>query len=113
MKHFVLFFVGALCFSSALKANDVTGRTLLEMCLSDEKTARTICQMWINGFHNGVFAAQAVTKSNQVPCLKGTTGGQARVVIVKFMRDFPTLLEQPVHVVAFLALQRAFPCKAN
>jgi Rap1a immunity proteins len=94
----------------------LTGNVLYDACNDrDNLTNQTFCNMWILGFSTGFFDAQAEAhrqKLTAVSCLpNGITGEQARLIVEEFMKDNPKLLHHPADVIAFAALNAAFPCK--
>jgi hypothetical protein len=89
-----------------------TAMMLHNICASDDERENTGCDMWIGGFEAGLFAAQAASpKDRRITCLpNGFTGGQAKLIVIKFLKDHPNILHEPADVVAFVAISQAFPC---
>ncbi len=70
--------------------------------------------MWISGFEAGLFAAQHAAGMNMSVCLpEGITGEQAILIIEKFMKENPKILNMGADVVAHFALWQAFPCPGS
>lgn len=104
----LLIFSASNSFAAGFK-----GTELNEMCASENKGMKNICNMWISGFQAGIAAGRSAAKTDFSVCLPdGFTGNQATLIIEKFMKDNPATLHNPAEVVAFYALSREFPCKS-
>jgi len=111
MKAVILSVVfSALLSCHVSAAESITGNSLYQLC--HDKDTDGLCAMWVTGFLNGVVAAKDKRLPAACPPPK-VTGGQARLVIEKFMSDHPDLLHMSAHGVADAALAGAFPCKAS
>jgi hypothetical protein len=102
--------------AASFAAETFTGNDLHELCVSSNEKGDLACTSWITGFKAGLAAAQAMAEEKRPSplCLpKQVTGDQARLIIVKFMKDFPNTLHHSASVVAFSALRFAFPCAKN
>jgi len=94
--------------AASLAAETFTGNDLHELCVSSNEKGDLACTSWITGFKAGLAAAQAMAEEKRPSplCLpKQVTGDQARLIIVKFMKDFPNTLHHSASVVAFSALR--------
>lgn len=86
----------------------LTGKDLDLICRN--KGGDQMCAMWTNGFLLGIIAARDTGLTAACPPPK-TTGAEARLIIEKFMREHPEVLQFGVWGVANSALAAAFPCK--
>ena len=112
MNRAIMTALFVLCASKSLAG--FSGNDLYELCTSDTKSAKAVCETWISGFQAGIFAANLGAKTNLSACLPvGFTGNQAKLIIEKFMKDFPATLHNKAEVVALFALSREFPCKGS
>jgi len=81
--------------AASFAAETFTGNDLHELCVSSNEKGDLACTSWITGFKAGLAAAQAMAEEKRPSplCLpKQVTGDQARLIIVKFMKDFPNTL---------------------
>jgi hypothetical protein len=108
--------------ASVMSPISVSGNAFLAHCETEEdKITREACKLWVDGFLNGLVAGMAAAtpgeaefdaQKNNVVCFTETaTYGQVFPLILKYIRDHPAEREDPTAVLAFSALQDAFPCK--
>jgi hypothetical protein len=95
-----------------MAAEGPTGNTLYQLCANKTESAEMACEMWITGFTAGA-TKNAPTKIHSVCLPSRSTPAQARLVIEKFMREHPEVLQLPDAAVAYAALGQAFPCSAK
>jgi len=110
-----------VCTLSAASAQDeqFTGTKLYMLCTADAGSQDdTVCDTWMLAYSDGLTDTQSIAKNEHkspVTCIPVGQGGtsplQFRLVVVKFMRDNPQILNHPAHLVAYSAIKRAFPCK--
>lgn len=111
MKMKLLVGIAILLGISTTSHAEFNGIDLWNMCASGAK-GTAVCKTWITGFQSGLYAARVAGEAGETVCLpKGFTGNQAHLIVEKFMRDHPQLLNNSADVVAFTALSLAFPCK--
>ena len=124
MKRILLGICGLLASASASlgesnaapKAED-----LYKGCIAGPSTTGDFfCGTWVAGFYTGLAVAQvAATSKHQaaVTCIPtgaaAVTPLQIRLIIENCMRANPEILSQPVEAVAFIAIERAFPCQPS
>ena len=122
MRSVTLAMFGLFCSACAAWGQSPHAEDLNKACTSASGTpGDSVCKTWVSGFYSGLAMAQVDASTNhKVPatCLPSGSGAastdQMRLIIQKFMRDNPQLLNQPMEMVAFLAIQGAFPCpKSN
>src|SRR5262249_21655830 len=116
MKRCLLAVLSVFYLSATSLAADkaFTGNDLHELCVSRNEKGDLACTSWISGFKSGLFAAQEMAEGKGASrlCLSNqVTSEQARLIIVKFMKDYPNTLHYSASIVAFSALEMAFPCK--
>jgi Rap1a immunity proteins len=112
----LVFILVCLALVSPLKAEEgaLKGTWLYTAC-TGTPDARAVCQAWIIGFYTGLSFKQAaaapINKDLPPVCIpRDSTGGQASLIVEKFMRDHPESLNRPAWAVAYAALMQAFPC---
>jgi hypothetical protein len=117
-KALLLLLLLALALSPQARAADnpdLSAQALYDLCNNNDQHAQDVCQSWIYGFAWGMVTSQIATSAaNLSPgtCIpEGVTGGQALLIIEKFMRDHPELLHHNAAVFSGFALTQAFPCK--
>lgn len=83
------------------------------MCTKQDNPAFIhMCDSYVAGFGQGMIAAQAMARHGSPVCLPETlTSEQAQTIILKFMAERPTLMNQEAMTLAAVALSNAFPCK--
>jgi hypothetical protein len=104
-----ILFVFGLLLSPVSASADTTGMDLRKLCSLKD---RSMCQMFIAGFHWGLFAAHKSKTNGEEVCLPDNlTGEQANLIVEKFIKDNPQALQLPTAQLVFSAFYRAFPCK--
>jgi hypothetical protein len=91
----------------SLSAQAFTGTQLYSFCDSDKNSLGDIaCNAYVRGFTDGLLTGQAVPyrPERQMELI------QARLLILKFMRDHPEMLDQDASFVAGMAVNGIFPC---
>ena len=93
-----------------------TGADLSRACDDSAPAISNICSSWISGFLAGVKAVQVDQEGRKTPaatCIpREVLGSQAQLVIEKFMRENPEFLNFNASLIAYMALERAYPCAA-
>jgi hypothetical protein len=113
MKRMIIASILIFCASRSIAAG-LSGTELYGFCTNQNKSVRTVCETWISGFQAGIYAQSQAAKTDVSVCLPdGFTGAQAKLIIDKFMKDFPATLHNQAEIVAFFALSREFPCKGS
>lgn len=96
-----------------------SGKAFLAACNAERhKLMHAACNLWADGFLNGLAAGIAAASPNEVDpentfvCFpKTATHGQLLPLILKYIEDHPANQGEPTAVLALAALQEAFPCK--
>ena len=99
-----------------------SGNAFLAQCdTSGDAIGKEACNVWVDGFMNGLVTGMAAatpgeaefdTEKNGIVCFTKTAMfGQVFPLILKYIRDHPAERKDPTAVLAFSALQEAFPCK--
>jgi Rap1a immunity proteins len=97
-------------WSCGSAADEFSGTLLEGMCASDN--TKDICENWIAGFADGLFASRVAAETGRSACLpNGFTGYQANKIVKKFIAENPQLLQEPARAIVFIALSHAFPCR--
>jgi Ssp1 endopeptidase immunity protein Rap1a len=69
---------------------DFTGNDLYDLCTERTKEADSACNWWMIGYTSGFFSAPRLTRpKDEKSCLNGVTAKQVRLVVEKFMREYP------------------------
>jgi len=107
-----------IAYSAKAHAEDnqeLTAQNLYDICTNNSQDVQRGCGLWIHGFARGMQYSQIFAYHEHlraVTCLPASlTGGQARVIIEKYMQDHPEELHFQAVAVAGGALVRAFPCE--
>jgi hypothetical protein len=95
---------------------ELSGADLYRLCALDNKRADAACKMWITAFGGALFYAQTITNrekgSTALTCMPdGVSGIQFKLIIEKFLRDNPSIINMDAVSLAGAALIGAFPCK--
>jgi Rap1a immunity proteins len=113
----VLFLLLILPVSSVEAASERTGYDFLLACEGKPGALETIGEMRCAAYLLGFLDSYAITsqwlpRDRRFICLpkQGLQGGQALLVLTKWLREHPSELHQTVRVVAFQALKDTFPC---
>jgi hypothetical protein len=96
-----------------------SGNAFLAACNTGrDKIMQAACNLWADGFLNGLAAGIAaaspedVNPEKTIICFpKTATHGQLLPLILKYIKDHPADEDQPTASLAFQALQEKFPCK--
>jgi hypothetical protein len=115
-KYLTVAAVIPILLLSHFEAKSLSTGEVFAACTSTDKTAETMCAIYMTGFMNGITFDQ-ITRGdgpNKICMPKGITGNDVKVIFEKFMRDNPKLqnetkLDQPAVVVG-MALFQAYPC---
>lgn len=96
--------------TAQLKSMDLQG-----LCSQMPETSRDsmLCQFYIAGVYDGLFGGQIMAKRHMSSCLPAISGGQARLIVEKYMRDHPENLNMTADVLVASALFSAYPCKTS
>jgi len=97
----------------AAELEQTTGIELNEYCSDHSASAKSVaCSMYIRGFGAGIEAGDgSKEKDKRIWCFPhNLTVAQARLVIEKYMRDNPGLLNLSAGMIVSIALNSAFPC---
>lgn len=108
----IVFFAAVL--ASPTWAATLTGNKLEQFCSSPTGSpGQLACVMYIQGFVGGIEAGDGTkVKDKRAWCFPdGSTVGQSKLVVQKYMRDNPQDLHNEAAVVVGIALVQAFPCK--
>ena len=105
----------------AATGTSVSGTSLYQQCTAAPETeANHLCEVWVIGFTTGLTDTQAMIAAKHgapVTCIPLGEGGaspdQVRLIIEKFMRNYPQLLNYPADIVALKAINLAFPCSKS
>ncbi len=93
-----------------------TAEQLSWKCLADDKTIEANlglieCVMYLNGVMDGLRMMLAVNPAKFFcPPDQGTSGGQKRLVYLKYLEKHPEHLHRTARVVVLAAFAEAFPC---
>ena len=119
MKHILLI----ICFLAASVAPVLafTGMDLSQQCSSaPESLGDTFCKTFVTAFTLGLGAVQNQAYAEHkttMTCIPTGEGGatmdQIRLIVEKFMRDNPQILNKPADVIMFVAINKAFPCPVS
>jgi hypothetical protein len=105
----VVFILACLVIACPAKA-DFTGADLQSACTHNQD----ICNFWITSFLLGAFGSRTVSQQGNftpVGCPPaGTTPTQARLIVEKYMHDYPEELRLPAQEIVFAASRLAYPC---
>ena len=105
-------FVAITGFNYQAHAQGYTGMDLIKECSSLEKNRDMFCLGYLRGFTNGVIVGQQFAQLGHLLCLpSGVTPEQLRLIVQKFARDNPVLLNQDALVVTGRAVLDAFRCQ--
>lgn len=115
MKGVVSFVVIFLLSFSNGEANEFKAVKLYEFCTRKSDSPESIgCSAYITGFTEGLFIGKSLPGSGHSYCPpKGMTTAQARLVIEKFLRERPQMLNEAASSMAMAALVLAFPCNSK
>jgi hypothetical protein len=97
-------------------AQEFTGIKLYQFCSdpNPSSAASLGCSAYVAGFMEGLFIGKSLPGSGHSFCPpKGLTVPQGRLVIEKFMRDRPKILNEAASSISMAALVLAFPCDAT
>ena len=115
MEARVLFIVSLMFISPVVAAEPVflTGNKLQEFCSSPHNSREDIaCAYYLKGFVSGIEVGDGARDDERMWCFpEGSTIGQARLVVEKYMREHPETLHRDAGVIAGIALFAAFGCK--
>jgi hypothetical protein len=109
----ILVLLGAFLISPT-SAAALTGNGLQEFCSGPEGSSKSLgCTLYVQGFVAGVQPADGTKrKDTRMWCFPdGSTIGQTRLIVEKYMRDNPQALHQEASIIVRKALLFAFPCK--
>lgn len=112
MTRMILVICGLLV--SANSAFALSAADLYKQCTAAPGTdLDLLCQVWVTGYGAGLTDAQSLSSKTKT-CIPvgegGATPNQLRLIIEKFMRDYPQFLNESADLVAYEAISRAFPC---
>ena len=87
-------------------AAGLTGNGLQEYCSGPEGSSKSLaCTLYVSGFLAGIRLLTALKENTRMWCFPdGSTIGQSRLIIEKYMRDNPQSLHQDASVIAGKAL---------
>ena len=93
-----------------------TGNEFLNLCdATSIQTNLPSCRLFLNGFIQGMFAAKwdhAGTEARAAKCssnIDNVTNQQLLDVVLKFLRDNPSLRDAPIGALAYEAINGAWP----
>jgi Ssp1 endopeptidase immunity protein Rap1a len=99
-------------FGVADAAETITGNVLYQTCSSPDQSSKQSCGLYIAGLLAGVI----ISKDKKLPSVcppEKVTGQQAQLIVEKFMREHPDVLDLPANAIAYTALGIAFPCPSR
>jgi hypothetical protein len=105
--------VGAcMIFGASAEANDAnSGVHWLRKCTNPEPALQIECTIYVRALiEYDEMRANTLGQTRLICPEKGFTMGQAREVVVSYLRDKPEELHRPFALLAHLALQAALPC---
>ncbi len=88
-------------------ADPKSGNYWLDACTSEVGVRRAACAGYLLGFND----LQSVASLDAYCLPSGVTLEQTKHVVVKFLRDNPQRLHEPIARLVLKALQTAFPCR--
>jgi hypothetical protein len=88
----------------------LSGRTLLEQCVSSLTIPRVTCDTYIEGLMDGHFLSTAGGKTAIYCVPPDQNAGRAKKIIIKYLKKNAPELERPAGELAFEALASAWPC---
>jgi hypothetical protein len=109
-----LVLVGSLLMPArAVAAEDeFSASNLYDYCSEHDKgTKETACTAFIHGLLDGLLLGSSAKK--YCPPEQGVSVSQGRLIIQKFMRENPKMLNGQAGIAAALAMVVAFPCKSK
>ena len=95
-----------------VKNTELEGVTLYQWCTSNNKDIDTACLAYIRGFINGIALGQKLSHLNIIFCFPQELPTiQLKLIILKGMKDNPTLLNMGAGAVLSKSLLDAYRCK--
>jgi hypothetical protein len=91
----------------------ISGRALLEHCVSSLTVPQTICNSYIEGLIEGhtLSTGGALGKTKFFCLPPNASAGKARKIVVKYLKKNAAELERNAGELAYQALAYAWPCK--
>ena len=82
---------------------------------TDAMLGKLACASYLSGFLDAYTITTYGQKSNHLICLpdRGISNDQTIRIVVKFLEDHPEDLHESARSMVFVALQAAFPCRAD
>ena len=103
----------ALCSQpSVVRADDYTGMDLVQDCQSPNGNRLLFCMGYLRGMLSGMMAGQQSFQLGYLLCQPaGVSPPQLSLMVQKFAREQPSLLNQDALNLAFRPILEAFRCK--
>lgn len=91
----------------------ISGRSLMEHCVSSLTVAQTVCNTYIEGLIEGhALSTGGPMGKNKFFCLPpNASTGKARKIIVRYLKKNAAELERNAGELVYQALADAWPCK--
>ncbi len=116
MKFFLsaLFLLLVSASANAQRVSTTTGNDLLESCESKGNFEQAFCLGYITGVTDIEGLDSAVYPERRRSCVpENVTNGQARDVVVKYLKDHPEERHLQAAILVAKAMGQAFPCKSQ
>lgn len=98
-----------------IRADGLDGTRLYQICEhhNDDAPESIVCSYYIKGLIEGMLFGSITARETvgYCPPKEGLSTEQGRLIIEKYMRDNPRLLNEQASVIAGAAMLLAFPCK--
>lgn len=97
---------------NAMLANCAAMERIVEQRKTDDMFGAGYCIGILHGVRSAMRVANALVPIKDVTCVpESISNGQAMRVVVKWLKDNPTVLDYDAGQLAYLALQESYPCK--
>jgi len=113
MRLSFIILIGTLLSPSTASADALTATKLFQYCSDQEGSFGDIaCLAYVQGFTEGLIIGKQLPKNGLTFCPpKDLTVLQGRLIIEKWMREHPKLLNEKVRYVSMAAMLTAYPCQ--